>query len=123
MGFFSFFFQAIGALFKIPLDRFILHPEGMGIYNAAYTIYNWLFMLSTAGLPVAISKMVSESCAVGNMKEANRIFRIAKVLMFVLGLGGSLILFFGAELFSNLMSAPSAKLSIMTLAPSLFLLQ
>lgn len=92
----------------------------MGIYNAAYTIYNWLFMLSTAGLPVAISKMVSESCAVGNMKEANRIFRIAKVLMFVLGLGGSLILFFGAELFSNLMSAPSAKLSIMTLAPSLF---
>ncbi len=112
--------KAIGALFKIPLDRFILHPEGMGIYNAAYTIYNWLFMLSTAGLPVAISKMVSESCAVGNMKEANRIFRIAKVLMFVLGLGGSLILFFGAELFSNLMSAPSAKLSIMTLAPSLF---
>lgn len=115
--------KAIGALFKIPLDRFILHPEGMGIYNAAYTIYNWLFMLSTAGLPVAISKMVSESCAVGNMKEANRIFRIAKVLMFVLGLGGSLILFFGAELFSNLMSAPSAKLSIMTLAQACFLLQ
>ena len=51
--------KAIGALFKIPLDRFILQTDGMGIYTAAYTIYNWLFMISTAGLPVAISKMIS----------------------------------------------------------------
>ncbi len=112
--------KVIGAVFKIPLDRFILHTEGMGIYNASYTIYNWLYMLSTAGLPVAISKMVSESCAVGNIKEASRIFRIAKALMFCLGLGGTLILFFGAELFANLLNAPSAKLSMMALAPSLF---
>lgn len=112
--------KVIGAVFKIPLDRFILHTEGMGIYNASYTIYNWLYMLSTAGLPVAISKMVSEACAVGNIKEASRIFRIAKALMFCLGLGGTLILFFGAELFANLLNAPSAKLSMMALAPSLF---
>ena len=112
--------KAIGGLFKIPLDTYILQTQGMGIYNSAYTIYNWLFMLSTAGLPVAISKMVAESYAVGNIKEANRIFRIAKALMFCLGAGGFLILFFGAELFANLLSAPSAKLAIMTLAPSLF---
>ncbi len=111
--------KIIGAGFKIPLDRFILQTEGMGIYNAAYTIYNWLFMISTAGLPVAISKMVSESYAIGNIKEANRIFNIAKVFMFALGLCGTLVLFFGAEMFANMLSAPYVKYSIMALAPSL----
>lgn len=112
--------KIIGAGFKIPLDRFILQTEGMGIYNSAYTIYNWLFMISTAGLPVAISKMVSESYAVGNIKEANRIFNIAKIFMLALGLGGTVILFFGADMFANAINLPSAKYSIMALAPSLF---
>lgn len=112
--------KAIGALFKIPLDRFILQTDGMGIYTAAYTIYNWLFMISTAGLPVAISKMVSESYAVGNIKEANRIFSIAKVFMFVLGLCSAVILFAGAGIFSDILSASRAKYCMMALAPSLF---
>lgn len=112
--------KVIGALFKIPLDRFILHTDGMGIYTAAYTIYNWLFMISTAGLPVAISKMVSEAYAVGNIKEANRIFNIAKAFMFVLGLSCAVILFAGAGLFSDMLSASRAKYSMMALAPSLF---
>ncbi len=112
--------KAIGAVFKIPLDAYILKTAGMGIYNSAYTIYNWLFMLSTAGLPVAISKMVSASYAVGNVKEAERIFAIAKALMFMLGIFGFSVLFFGAKLFANLLSAPSAALAMMALAPSLF---
>lgn len=112
--------KIIGAGFKIPLDRFILLPEGMGIYNAAYTIYNWLFMISTAGLPVAISKMVSEAYAVGNIKEANRIFSVARVFMLVLGLCGSLVMFFGAEMFAELIGVQYVKYSIMALSPSLF---
>ncbi len=112
--------KVIGAVFKIPLDAYILKTEGMGIYNSAYIIYNWLFMLSTAGLPVAISKMVSESYAIGNVKETQRIFSIAKALMFVLGLCGFCVLFFGAKTFSSLLGAPSAKYAMMALAPSLF---
>jgi len=111
--------KIIGAIFKIPLDAYILKTEGMGIYNSAYTIYNWLFMLSTAGLPVAISKMVSESYARGNAREAERVFSIAKALMLVFGICGFSILFFGAKPFSKLLSAPSASLAMMTLAPSL----
>lgn len=111
--------KIIGAIFKIPLDAYILKTEGMGIYNSAYTIYNWLFMLSTAGLPVAISKIVSESYAVGNVREAERVFSIAKALMLVFGICGFCVLFFGARLFSKLLSAPSAALAMMTLAPSL----
>ena len=57
--------KIIGAVYKIPLDRFILGTEGMGIYSSSYTIYNLLFVISTAGLPVAISKMIAETEAKG----------------------------------------------------------
>lgn len=112
--------KAIGALFKIPLERMILGTEGMGIYNASYTIYNWLFMISTAGLPVAVSKMVAESSAVGNFAEAQKIFKISRRLLFAVGVVGSLALFFGARFFANALGAPSAEYTIMAMAPSLF---
>lgn len=112
--------KVIGAAFKIPLDSMILKTEGMGIYNSSYSIYNWLFMISTAGLPVAVSKMVAESASVGNYAEARKIFSIAKRLLFIVGIVGSAVLFFGAEMFANALSAPSAKYAIMTMAPSLF---
>lgn len=112
--------KAIGACFKIPLELMILGKEGMGIYNSAYTIYNWLFMISTAGLPVAVSKMVSESVSLGNTAEAKKIFSISKRLLFLVGAAGSAVLFFGAAPFANALAAPSAKYAIMAMAPSLF---
>lgn len=112
--------KVIGAGFKIPLELMILGKEGMGIYNSAYTIYNWLFMISTAGLPVAVSKMVSESVSVGNTVEAKKIFSISKRLLLLVGAVGSAVLFFGAELFADALAAPSAKYAIMAMAPSLF---
>lgn len=114
------FVKIVGAGFKIPLDRFILKPEGMGIYTASYSIYNWLFVISTAGIPVAISKMVSEAYAVGNIKQAKRVFGMAKILMLIVGIIGAAMMFFGAGIFANLLSVKSAKYSMMALAPSLF---
>ena len=54
--------KVIGALFKIPLT-YLLHESGMGIYNTAYQLYVLFFIIATAGLPVAVSKMVSEQIA------------------------------------------------------------
>lgn len=52
--------RLIGAFFKIPLGN-LLGGSGMGAFTVAYQIYSALFLLSTAGLPVAISKMVAEA--------------------------------------------------------------
>ena len=52
--------KIIGALYKIPLGR-ILGDVGFGHFNNAYAIYNLLLMISTAGLPVAMSKTISEA--------------------------------------------------------------
>ena len=54
--------KIIGALYKIPLGR-ILGDVGFGHFNNAYAIYNLLLMISTAGLPVAMSKTISEANA------------------------------------------------------------
>ena len=112
--------KVIGALYKIPLDTFILKTEGMGIYNSSYTIYNWLFVVSTAGLPVAISKMVAESRAKGNYDEARKIFRISQGLLLCVGLVAAGLMFFFANQFSSLISAKSAYLTMQCMAPSLF---
>ncbi|MBR2878965.1 MAG: oligosaccharide flippase family protein [Clostridia bacterium] len=59
--------KIIGACFKIPLQH-LIGDEGMGYFNAAYNIYSGLFIVATAGLPVAVSKMVSESMVQGNLR-------------------------------------------------------
>ena len=112
--------KGIGALFKIPLVRFILESDGIAVYNAAYTIYNVLFMVATAGLPVAISKMISESVAKENFAETRKIVKISRNLLVTVGAAGTAILFFGARLFSDAIDMPSAAPAMMALSPALF---
>lgn len=112
--------KILGAIYKIPLTRFILGPDGIGIYNSSYTIYNVLFIVSTAGLPVAISKMVSESIARDNYDEALKVFKVSRMILFVLGVLGFCILLFGANAFAQFLKIPSAGIAMMAMAPSLF---
>ena len=112
--------KAIDLLFKIPLHD-ILGDDGMGYFNAAYTIYTTFFMVSTAGLPVAISYMISRSRAAGNFGQVKKIMRIAFAVFFAIGAVGSCALFFGAGFFSeNVAKIPESKYCIMAIAPTLF---
>ncbi|MBQ9429586.1 MAG: polysaccharide biosynthesis protein, partial [Clostridia bacterium] len=111
--------KIIGLIYKIPM-RSLLGGEGMGYYNAAYSIYVWFFMISTAGLPVAMSLMISRSRAGGNFREVKKIMRIAFFTFFTIGLCGMALLFFGAGWFSNLQKLEDCKYCIMALSPTLF---
>ena len=112
--------KAIGLLFKIPLHD-ILGDDGMGYFNAAYTIYTTFFMISTAGLPVAISYMVSRSRAAGNFNQVKKIMRLAFAVFFIIGTVGTLALFFGAGFFADSVAEiPESKYCIMAIAPTLF---
>lgn len=108
----------IGAVFKIPLN-YLLGDDGMGYFGTAYTVYNWLFIVATAGMPVAISKMVAESRALGNEREAKRIFSVSYKLLSVIGILGFLFLFFFADGCASLMASPNASLGIRALAPAI----
>ena len=112
--------KLIGLVFKIPLHD-ILGDTGMGYFNAAYTIYTAFFMISTAGLPVAISYMISRSRAAGNFRQVKKIMRIAFVLFFIIGSLGMLAMLFGADFFATTLTEfPDSKLCIMAIAPTLF---
>ena len=60
--------KVIGFLGKIPLFD-ILGGQGLGHYNIAYATYGVMLTISTAGLPVAVSKMVAESNALGRAER------------------------------------------------------
>ena len=68
--------KVLGALYKIPLGN-LLDKEGMAHFYAAYNIYNLLLVLSTAGLPLALSRLVSRAAAQGRRNAQRRIFRTA----------------------------------------------
>ncbi len=111
--------KVLGAIFRIPLAN-IIGDTGMGYYQTAYPVYVLLLTLSTAGVPVAISRMVAERSAIGETYEAYRVFRISFSLLFTIGIVSSGILFFGADMIVNRLGNPGAKYAMMAIAPALF---
>ena len=99
--------KILGLSFKIPLER-IVSREGMGYFNQAYTIYTWLYMVSTTGLPTAVSMLISESRALGDIRGAKRVFRVTIVLFILFGAFGTIVMMGVSGLFSVLTKSPIA---------------
>jgi stage V sporulation protein B len=112
--------KIIGALYKIPIQR-LLGADGSSIYIVAYNIYAFLFVIATAGLPVAISKMVSESRSAGR-NDAERVFSVAFHVFLVIGTVTSLFILLFADTIAALMNAEEAVWAIRATAPSVFLI-
>ena len=74
----------LGLVYKIPLTN-LLGDEGMGYFNAAYTVYTLFFVIATSGLPVALSLLVSESIAKGDEKRAGKLYKSAARLFLLVG--------------------------------------
>ena len=110
--------KVMGAFFRIPLAN-LIGDKGMGYYQTAYPIYVLFLTLATAGIPIAISKMVSERVAVDHHYEAYRVFRVSFILLFCIGICSSAILFFGAGHIVNAIGNPGAKYAMMAIAPAL----
>lgn len=113
--------KVIGMLYKLPLAS-LLREEGMGYFNSAYTVYSFFLLLSTAGLPIAVSILVSTalSSPKAGKGEALRILRVTLVIFSILGLCVCLLLVFLAEPFAALIGNRLAASSIAAIAPALF---
>ncbi len=112
--------KIIGALFKIPIGG-ILKPEGMANFSIAYNIYALLFVLSTAGVPVAVSKIISHAHAVGRGWEARRIYSVSRNFFAAVGGIGSIVMYVWAPDFASFMSAAGSAPAIRAVAPAVFL--
>lgn len=119
LGIASLVVKLIGAGFKIPMT-YLIDDDGMGLFNVAYQIYTFMFIVATAGFPAAISKMVAESLARDDENDAKRVFKTAFTLLTVIGIVGSLVLYIFASSLASLVGIPDAELGIKAIAPAIF---
>lgn len=87
LGLAGIFARAIGMFFRIPLT-ILVGDEGLGYYQMAYPLY-MLFIAVASGVPLAMSKMISEENARGNQVGIVQVLKQSLVLMTILGLGTS----------------------------------
>ena len=109
--------KLIGMFYKIPLIN-IIGEAGAADFNNAYNIYAVLLTVSSAGLPVAVSKLVSEANALNRRNQVRRTFRLALVLFLTLGLISFLVMFFRADALAGMMNDSKAAAGIRALAPA-----
>ena len=109
--------KLIGMFYKIPLTN-IIGEQGNADFNNAYYIYAVLLTISTAGLPVAVSKLVSEANALGRYNQMRRTFYLSLILFLSLGVISFLIMFFRADALAALMNDDKAAAGIRALAPA-----
>jgi len=111
--------KVFGAIFKIPLTN-IIGVEAMAYFNSAYGFYVIFYMISTAGLPVAVSKLVSSAETRENKREVEKIFRISYTLFFIFGLIGMIVMVAFASAYADYVRLEGLEWAIFAISPTLF---
>ncbi len=106
--------KLIGVCYKIPLVR-LLGTQGMGYFNAAYDVYALLCIISTTGLPVAVSVMMNQYKG-----QHKRIFLLSLSVFLSIGAIGACAVFFLADHIAVRIGAPGAAQSLRFIAPAAF---
>ena len=111
--------KMLGALYRIPFNR-IVGEKGAALYGLSYSVYSILFALSTAGIPLAVSKMVAVYEQRREHGESLRLLRLTFVLLTCIGLSVALFVFFKAEWIAvTVFHEPHAALSLKALSPAM----
>lgn len=110
--------KIFGAIFRIPLTNMI-GAEGQAYYSASYAVYNLLFVIATAGFPVAISRMVSSRIAEGDFINAHKSYKLAMKVSWALGICSFLIMYFGAGAIANAYKNPGSEASMKAISLAL----
>ena len=76
--------KLVGALYKVPLNA-IIGEKGFGYFSTAYEIYNILLMISTAGLPVAMSRMISQASSLEHYGQVRQVLDVNKAQRHIRG--------------------------------------
>lgn len=85
----------LGLFFRWPLIM-LIGDEGIGYYQMSYPLYMF-FIAMASGVPVAISKMISEKNATNDMYGSFEVMKESAILMTIIGTGTTLALFFFAK--------------------------
>ena len=92
--------KILGIIYVIPFHA-VIGEQGGALYGYAYTIYALFMSLATAGIPLAMSKIVSEYQTLGYYNAKKRAFILGKKIAFLLGFICFVILMFAAPLLAR----------------------
>ena len=112
--------KVVGVLFRIPLSH-IIGTKGLGLFQQVMPSYNLLLAITSAGIPVAISRMVSHYVTMDDPRNARRIFRVAFWALTALGLIATLLLVLGSSALAKMAGAPEITMGYVAIAPSLLM--
>lgn len=113
--------KIIGALYKLPMNM-IIGAEGYAYFTTAYDIYAVLLNISAAGLPVAISRMISQSYTLGNYNQVRKIYKTARNVFMVMGLLFTVMMAVGCHYLANVLNQPYAWITILCLSPCVLII-
>ena len=112
--------KIVGALYRIPL-AWLIGEQGMGTYQLVFPTYNMLLTISSAGLPVAISRMVSFTLAKDDPRNARRVFRIALSFLSAVGCIAMLIMIVMSPMLARRSGDVATQPGFVAIAPALLL--
>ena len=111
--------KVVGVLYRIPLANMI-GGQGLGLYQQVMPAYNLLLAITSAGIPVAISRLVSHYITLGEHGNARRVFHTALKLLIVLGAFTTILLYSLSGFIAKKVGTPEGCLSYICISPSLF---
>ena len=106
----------VGVLYSIPLAR-ILGDKGLGLFQTVFPTYNLLLTLSSAGLPVAVSRMVAHFLAREEPANARKVFSVAAKILFGIGFLFSFLMIISNGLLVRIVGVEEASKGFYVIAP------
>lgn len=113
-----FFVKILGIVFKTTLNP-ILEGEGTGYYYSSYSIINLIVILTTAGLPIALSRLVAEYMVHERYRDVKRVRNVSTMIFVITGTIGSFALLIFAKPIANIMEAPLCYPTLMAFSPAI----
>ena len=112
--------KLVGVLYSIPLT-WMIGTQGLGVYNAVFPAYNLLLTISSAGLPVAVSRLVARSLAQDDPRSAKNVFKTALLLLTLVGSVATIIMLAGSNMLALASDQPSSRIGFQMIAPCVLL--
>lgn len=109
--------KVIGAVYKVPLFN-LLGDEGTTHFQVTYYIYNLLLTISTAGIPVALSRLISAARATDRPLQVRRYYHVGMGAFMTIGALGMLLMLLFAQQLADFMGDYEVAGGVKCLAPA-----
>lgn len=117
----SFINRILAFVYRVYTVR-LVGSEGIGLYEMVFPIYSLILVLTTAGIPVAVSKLISEEYARNNLAQVKQIFKTALIFLLCSGLASTIgIIWFAPYITGKIFSDARVYWPFITAIPAIFI--